>query len=369
MASTTTAVRGPLITAWSVVSPYGLESAQFAAGLTSGRTTAAPLDQTTWSAPVETACLVPDFSPPAVLGRKGTRSMDRVTGLAVTAVGQLLRDSAGERIAGVGDDVALVLGTNTGSAQSMMDFTRDSLVQEKPFFVDPMRFPNTVMNCAAGQCAIWHQLKGPNTTVAGGRASGLLALNYALRLRKSGRARTVLCGAVEEFSAARAWLEVHTRREDEADCVLGEGAAVLLLESAEDAAEHGRTGLAEVLALEFGVFHTDDQVAPVLADSIRRALDRSGVRVDEIALAADSQAHGIRGVGERAALREVLGDHCPERIACAEPIGDTHAASATFQIAALLTAARAAGGMSGSVGLVASVDRDGVVGCAVLRLG
>ncbi|ORT59086.1 beta-ketoacyl synthase N-terminal-like domain-containing protein [Streptomyces sp. CB03238] len=250
----------------------------------------------------------------------------------------------------------------------MMDFTRDSLVQEKPFYVDPMRFPNTVMNCAAGQCAIWHQLKGPNTTVAGGRASGLLALNYALRLQKAGHTRTVLCGAVEEFSTARSWLEVHTRQEDEAGGLLGEGAAVLLLEYAEASAEHGRPGLAEILALEFGVFHTADEVAPVLADSIRRALERSGVRTDEIRLVADSQACGVRGEAERAALKDVLGTHRPERIACAELIGDTHAASATFQIAALLAAAEERAGLSGSLGLITSVDRDGVVGCAVLRL-
>ncbi|MFD3875218.1 beta-ketoacyl synthase N-terminal-like domain-containing protein [Streptomyces sp. NPDC058623] len=365
---TATTGRGPLITAWSVVSPYGLESSDFAAGLAAGRSAAAVLDRTVWDGPVDTACLVPGFSSKDVLGRKGTRSMDRVTGLAVAAVGRLLQDPAGERIPGVGDDAGLVLGTNTGSAQSMMDFTRDSLVQEKPFYVDPMRFPNTVMNCAAGQCAIWHKLKGPNTTVAGGRASGLLALNYALRLQKSGHTRTVLCGAVEEFSPARAWLEVHTRQPDEADGVLGEGAAVLLLESAPAAAEHGRPGLAEVLALEFGVFHTDDEVAPVLADSVERALERSGVRVDEIGLVADSQAYGVRGTAERAALEKVFGVLRPERVPSTELIGDTHAASASFQIAALLATAEGRDDLAGSVGLITSVDRDGVVGCAVLRI-
>ncbi|MCP5877146.1 hypothetical protein NL390_32295, partial [Klebsiella pneumoniae] len=79
--------------------------------------------------------------------------------------------------AGVAADslgTALVLGTTTGSAESMMNFTRSSLEAEKPFYVDPALMPNAVMNCAAGQCAIWHQLKGPNTTIAGGRAAGLL---------------------------------------------------------------------------------------------------------------------------------------------------------------------------------------------------
>lgn len=120
--------------------------------------------------------------------------MDRVTGLAVTAVGSLLDDGERNRAVGTGEGAAFALGTTTGSAQSMMDFTRDSLTSEQPFFVDPARFPNTVMNCAAGQSAIWYQLKGPNATIAGGRTAALHALNYSRRLLGSGRARTVLCG-------------------------------------------------------------------------------------------------------------------------------------------------------------------------------
>ncbi|KJK59489.1 beta-ketoacyl synthase N-terminal-like domain-containing protein [Saccharothrix sp. ST-888] len=363
---TSAAARGPLISAWSVVSPFGMDTAGFASGLRSGRAADLPLDPESWQVPVERACLVPGFSNREVLGRKGTRSMDRVTGLAVAAVGRLLQDARGERIPGVGEDAALVLGTNTGSAQSIMDFTRDSLVQEKPFFVDPARFPNTVMNCAAGQSAIWHRLKGPNTTIAGGRASGLLALNYAMRLKKSGHATTVLFGAVEEFSAARSWLEWHTRGRTEA--VLGEGAAVLLLESDEVSAEHGRPGLAQVLGLEFGVYHEPGTEYAVLVDCVRRLLARTGLRSDELRYLADSHAGQDAATAEQAALAEVFGSHRPERVRCAELIGDTNAAAAAFQIAAVLAAAEGQPDAAGGVALITSIDRDGVVGCAALRL-
>ncbi|MFI9152073.1 beta-ketoacyl synthase N-terminal-like domain-containing protein [Streptomyces sp. NPDC053367] len=364
---TSTAVRGPLISAWSVVSPFGLHASDFTAGLGAGRAAAESLDGDDWRVPVDSACLVPGFSNREVLGRKGTRSMDRVTGLAVAAVGRLLQDGEGERIPGVADDAALVLGTNTGSAQSIMDFTRDSLVQEKPFFVDPMRFPNTVMNCAAGQSAIWHQLKGPNTTIAGGRASGLLALNYALRLKKSGHADTVLFGAVEEFSAARAWLEWHTWGGRE-EAVLGEGAAVLLLESEEDSAAHGRGGLAEVLGLEFGVYHEPGSEPAVLVDCVRRLLERVGVQPGQVRFHADSHAGGERAATERVALAAVFGTDGPERVPCAELIGDTNAAAAAFQIAAVLAVAEGREDVRDQVALITSVDRDGVVGCALLRL-
>ncbi|WP_331283956.1 beta-ketoacyl synthase N-terminal-like domain-containing protein, partial [Streptomyces sp. H39-S7] len=179
-------MRGPVITGWSAVSPFGIGREAFIEGVRSGRPTVTVLDSDTWTGPDEQACLVPDFDIRKVLGKKGTRSMDRVTGLAVTAIGGLMGESVRSGPV-VGDErAALVLGTNTGSAQSMMDLTRDTFVQEEPFYIDPSKFPNTVMNCAAGQCAIWYGLKGPNTTVAAGRASGLLALNYARRLLASG---------------------------------------------------------------------------------------------------------------------------------------------------------------------------------------
>jgi 3-oxoacyl-[acyl-carrier-protein] synthase II len=391
-----TATSGPVISAWAAVSPLGLHGADFATGLRSGRRAGKPLDPEEWSVPFHEACLVPDFHIKQILGRKGTRSMDRATGLAVTAIGQLLTDErpgaaaerpgaaagagdratgeratgerpAGERLSGVGESTGVALGTSTGSAQSIMDFTRDSLVGERPFFVDPARFPNTVMNCAAGQTAIWHGFKGPNTTIAGGRATGLLTLQYALRLQRAGRATTVLCGAVEEFSSARAWLEWHSRADGDTAAVLGEGAAVWLLEPAATAREHGRGGLVEVAGLEFGFATDAGRARTVLADVVRRLLDRTDAEPGRIWAVADSQAPGAEGEAERAALAEVLDGHVPLRVSAADSIGDTYAASAAFQITAVLALAERAETAPGSLALVTSVDRDGVVGAALFR--
>ncbi|MEU1667885.1 beta-ketoacyl synthase N-terminal-like domain-containing protein [Streptomyces sparsogenes] len=364
-----TATGGPVISAWAAVSPLGLHGADFSAGLRSGRRAAGPLDPEEWSVPFQEACLVPDFHIKQILGRKGTRSMDRATGLAVTALGRLLTDgdAAGERLPGVGEDTGVALGTSTGSAQSIMDFTRDSLVSERPFFVDPARFPNTVLNRAAGQSAIWHGLKGPNTTVAGGRATGLLTLQYALRLQRAGRAGTVLCGAVEEFSSARAWLEWHARADGDTAAVLGEGAAVWLLEPEESAREHGRGGLVDVAGVEFGFAADPERARTVLAEVVRRLLDRTGTEAGRLWAVADSQAPGAEGEAERAALADVLGGHEPLRVSAADSIGDTYAASAAFQIAAVLALAERREAAPGSPALVTSVDRDGVVGAALLR--
>ncbi|MGW5691161.1 beta-ketoacyl synthase N-terminal-like domain-containing protein [Streptomyces asiaticus] len=391
MSGGTALVNRPVITAWSAVSPFGIGRAAFTEGIRERRPAAAGLDDEQWRAAGDRACLVPDFDLRTVLGKKGVRSMDRVTGLAVTAVARLLDDAPRNRWVATGEDAALVLGTTTGSVQSQMDFTRDSLTGEKPYLVDPARFPNAVMNCAAGQSAIWHQLKGPNTTIAGGHAAGLYALNYARRLLTFGRARTVLCGAVEEFSHARSWLERHAHRPDtEGPAQLpGEGCGLLLVEQrgpggrddtartvgASSAVQRGPGGrddaeqpvLAEILAVEMGIA-LDGGVRPALAACLRRALNRARVRPEEIWAVSTSEAPGPSGEQERAAVAEAAEGADPVHLTQAALIGDTGAAAAAFQIAAVLVHAETTPEAAGRVALVTSVDRDGAVGCALLRL-
>ncbi|MEV3869836.1 beta-ketoacyl synthase N-terminal-like domain-containing protein [Streptomyces sp. NPDC049906] len=363
---TTLAERGALISAWAAVSPWGPDATGFRAGSHGALDTEAAVDTERWTVPQPTACLVPDFDTRRSLGRKGTRSMDRATGLAVTALGQLVGGQ--DRLPGIGPDTGLALGTSTGSAQSIMDFTRDSLVGAKPFFVDPARFPNTVMNCAAGQSAIWHGLKGPNTTIAGGRATGLLALQYALRLHRAERAPTVLCGAVEEYSTARAWLDWHARGGAPGDTPLGEGAAVWLVETADTAREHGRNGLATVEGLEFGFAADPEDIRTVLAECLRTLRERGGTGPEDLWAVATSQVPGPEGEAERAALDEVWADAAPRTLPCAELIGDTYAASAAFQVTTVLAEAERDASSAGRTALVTSVERDGVVAAGLFRL-
>ncbi|WP_167503662.1 beta-ketoacyl synthase N-terminal-like domain-containing protein [Streptomyces malaysiensis] len=363
MSTTAAATRGPVIAGWSAVSPYGIGRDAFVEGARSGRSTATASEPGGEPVPDERVCLARDLVIKEVLGRKGTRSMDRVTGLAVATVRELVTGEEGAAESGA--DVALVLGTTTGSAQSMMDITRDTLIHEKPFYIDPSHIPNAIMNCPAGQCAIWYGLKGPNTTVAAGRSSGLIALNYARRLLASGRAMTVLCGAVEEYSPARAWLEWHTRGEDETGVVLGEGCAVLRLRPAEAVADG--EGLAEVLAVEAGVAGPDG-AGPALESAVRRALRRAGASRGDVWAVSPSGPAGLLGEQERTALRAGFAGHEVRWIPQPDTIGDTAAATAAFQIVSVLSAAQDDDRAAGRLAVVTSVDRDGALACALLRL-
>lgn len=350
------------LTGWSAMSPLGMGATTFSDGIRDGRSGVRDYEHASEDAspPITEVAVVPGFATREVLGRKNTRSMDRATGLAVATAGMLLRQ---QREAGTvldGGDVGLVLGTTTGSVQSMMDFTKDSLTQDKPFLVDPARFPNTVMNCAAGQCAIWHDLRGPNTTIASGQATALSALNYAARLRHCGHAEAVLCGAVEEFSLQRAWLEYHASPGNTVP-VLGEGCAIFLVEDGATAHRAGRPVLAELLAVNLRVYHED----PVggLTESLLAGLSSAGVRADDVWAVSGAAVGDV----SNAALDKVFGAG-PRRL-CVEPaIGDTGAASAAMQLAAVLSMAEHDPAAHGRIAVVASHDRDGVLGSAVLRL-
>ena len=352
-----------VISAWSAVSPFGIGGAAFARGVAEGRRAVTPLGP---DAGPDRAAVVPGFDAREVLGRKGTRSLDRVGALSLATAGELLGSGGRNREVATGEHAALVLGTTLGSAKSMMDITRDTLTQELPYFIDAARIPNAVMNSAAAQCAIRHGIKGPNTTVAGGRSAGLFALRYALRLLSTGRARAVLCGGAEEFTEERAWLEHHGSGAPAAEA-LGEGCGLFLVEPS-----HGEdlTGappvLAEILAVETAV-HMGDGWVDTAADCLRRALSRGEATADEI------WAVSLAGADEwdeavRAVCAEPPGGRHPVRLPGDETWGDAGAATAAFQIASALVAAEHDPAAAGRLAVVTSFDQGGVLGCALLRV-
>jgi 3-oxoacyl-(acyl-carrier-protein) synthase len=337
------------ISAWSAISPFGYGRDAFADGVNSRTDPSAPVGRE-WTGPDERACTVPDFDVRERLGAKGTRAMNRISALAVCTAEQLIAEAEPE----CRDDTGFVLGTTVGSAQSMMDFTRASLEAEKPFHVEPAKVPSCVMNCAAGQVAIWHRLRGPNATIAAGRATGLMALNYARRLLLTGRAQQVLCGAAEEYSHARSWLD-HHRQGERNRAVLGEGCAMLLL-GPESAV---RRPLATLVGVRSRMC-LDGDAAAAVRTATRRLLVDGGVEPGAVWAACGD---------EPAALRSMFGDPVVDRVPDMELIGDTSCASALFQLTALLSVAATDPGSAGRFAVLSSVADDGAVACALVRLG
>ena len=352
-----------VITAWAATSPFGLGNEAFRRGLEAGAVAVSSTDDP--AHPALQIAEVRDFEPREVLGRKGTRSMDRVTALTVATVGELLFDEDGERLPGVSERTGLVLGTTTGSAHSMLDFTRESLTQKRPYFVDPTKFPNTVMYCAAGQSAIWHRLRGPNPTIASGRTSALSTLAYAVRLQRSGRGRQVVFGAAEELSPTRAWLSWHQNRTLDT-APLGEGCGLFLLEPEATALRAGRPVLAEVLGVRTAVAQDARHAAEALTLCMSRAVPEQDR--ERVWLIAWSEAPGEYAGAEESAVMSMFAHTGARHLHISDHIGDTGAASASFQIAAVLARAAAEPSDQPRLALINALDRDGTVAAALLRV-
>ncbi|MFE3878916.1 beta-ketoacyl synthase N-terminal-like domain-containing protein [Kitasatospora sp. NPDC059146] len=327
----------PLITAWSAVSPFGLGRDAFAAGVGRG----------------EPAHQVPDFETRKVLGKAGTRTFDRATGLAVTAVRELLGEAeAAQSPIATGGGTALVLGTTLGSAHSAAGFSRASFEGDKPYDVPAQLMPNVLMNGPAAATAIRFDLKGPNTTLAGGAAGGLLALGYARRLLAAGRAERALVGAVEEQSETREWLA------GENDRPSGEGSAVLLVETGRTLPP-GRRVLAELLSLDVRL-DVDDDPQAALAATVLDALAQADATADQVWAAA------VTGQPARDRLAELVGSEAVDRVP--DLLGDTGSAATVFSLTTVLSLAEQDPAAAGRLAVIASLDHQGLAACAVLRL-
>ncbi|GAB3935154.1 hypothetical protein GCM10027614_09420 [Micromonospora vulcania] len=285
-----------LVTGWSVLSAAGDTGAELLAAVRAGAVVRTDVrDRFDEPLPAAEAPAIADFDVRRLLGRKGTSFLDRATALAMVACGRALAD--GELTPD--DDnrhrVGVVLGTTTGSLKSTMDFSRETLVQDKPYLVNPVLFPNTVMNCASGQAAIRYGLRGVNATVAGGPLAFLYALRYALNAIRRGYADALLVGGVEEYTPNTAWAA-----ELAGTGPAGEAAAVYLLRrpTPGDAV----APRAEVLAVATGF--APDGTADGLDGCVRRALVTARVRPAEVWAVAGGDLGGdsLRGgAGRRAA--------------------------------------------------------------------
>lgn len=304
--------------------------------------------------PAPTGHALTDFDIRAHFGRKGTSFYDRATSLATVACHGALAD-ARPGIDGVpAERVGLVLGTTMGSFASTCDYSRESQQQERPYLVNPVLFPNAVMNCAAGQSAIRFGLRGVNSTIAGGRTAMFQALRYAANVLDRGHADLVLVGAVEEYTPHRAWTHHLTGR----GVLTGEAAAVFVL----GGPAAGRD--AEILAVATGYGPGGGERADeALLGCVRRALRQAEVAPEEVTtvLTGDSDTEAEYGPATAA-----LG-HRPPRILVSRLFGECDAAAGGLELATVLAGHQTDPDRDGQVSLLTARDPDGAVAAAIVR--
>jgi 3-oxoacyl-[acyl-carrier-protein] synthase II len=290
------------------------------------------------------------FEPREYLGERNLRPIDRTSRLLLAAAQRALDESGWTPELRAEREVGLMLGTIFCSIKTIAEFDRRGL-QLGPSHVSPLDFANSVINAAAGQAAIWHGLRGINSTISAGEASGLLAIASGTSQIRGGHADALLAGGAEELCfesflghlrAGRLCdstpLPFDARRSGFA---LSEGAALLMLEEATGAASRGARVLAEVLGhgSAFDPLETEDGAAQAVARAVRIALDDAGIApgdVDAVSVSASGCVSGDRA--EAAGIAAALGSHAAGLpvTAIKSMLGEALGASGGFQAVAML---------------------------------
>lgn len=296
------------------------------------------------------------FNPASYLGDKNFRPLDRTSRLASVAA-HLALGSAGLE-AGTLDPsrIGLVLGTQFGSLHTISEFDCRGLTAG-PSYVKPLDFANSVINAPAGQTAIWHNLAGVNTTIAGGPTAGLEAIGCAADLLRSGHSDVLLAGGAEELCFEALAGYAHAGLLAPEDCLprpfgehrngfaLGEGSALLVMEREEDARRRSARPLARVLghgsAFDPSRGEDESSAARALARAITAALADAGLDAEGLEVISAS-ANGSPSIDriEAAALKLALGS-AAARIpvfAVKAALGEALGASGGFQAAMLVSA-------------------------------
>lgn len=307
------------------------------------------------------AAEVRGFSAKTYLGNRNLRPLDRTGQLAAVAAELALADSGWSMEMRKAHDVGLVLGTMFCSVKTIAEFDRRAL-KEGPEYASPLDFANTVISAAAGQVAIWHQLRGVNSTVAAGAASGLQAIGTAAQLIRSGRAGAILAGGADElcFESYYGFLRAGVLCGSGADgpefpvpfdarrngFAAGEGAAFVMLEDEEAAAARGARVLGRVVGFGCGYDARrglGNGGRDAIADAVRTAMREARVSAAQIdCVSASANGSPIQDAREARALRAILGGRAREVpvTAIKSMTGETLGASGAIQAVAMLEARR-----------------------------
>jgi 3-oxoacyl-[acyl-carrier-protein] synthase II len=276
------------------------------------------------------AAEVKGFDAASIFGSREARRMDRFTQLALATAIQATSDAKLQIDAHNRDRIGVIIGTGIGGINTLYEQTLVYL-QRGPLRVSPFTVPMMLPDTAAGMVAIYLGVRGPNMAVVTACATGTNAIGEGSEMIRRGQADVIIAGGSESaiMSIAMAGLGVmtalSTRNEDPQRAsrpfdlhrdgfVMGEGAAVLILESLE----HARNRDAQILAEVIGYGSTNDAFhisAPAengagAALCMLQALDHAGLSPTDIDYI---NAHGtstpLNDKSETAAIKTVFGEH------------------------------------------------------------
>ncbi|MYV59144.1 beta-ketoacyl-ACP synthase II, partial [Streptomyces sp. SID4931] len=326
--------RTVVVTGIGATTPLGGDSASTWEGLMAGRSGVKPLEGERFAdLPVRIAALAA-VDPGDVLPRPLARKLDRSAQFALIAAREAWADAgftakAGEDEAIAPERLGSVIASGIGGVITLLD-QYDVLKEKGVRRVSPHTVPMLMPNGPAANVGLEVNAQAGVHTPVSACASGAEAIGYAVEMIRTGRADVVVAGGTEAAIhplpiAAFANMMAMSKNNDEPEkasrpydtgrdgFVLGEGAGVVILESAEHAAKRGAKVYCEVLGQGLSAdAHHIAQPEPTgrgIAAAMQNLLDSSDLKPSEVVhLNAHATSTPQGDIAEVKALRKVLGD-------------------------------------------------------------
>ena len=292
-----------MITGMGIISPLGLDVATTWDGIINGRSGVdfiTAFDSEGFD--TQFAAEVKGFDPESYLDRKNARRMDRFAQFAAVAAQEACRQAGLEPGSVDPYRVGVIIGSGIGGISTLSQ-QHEILIDRGPKRVSPFLIPMMLGDMASAQVSMVTGSMGANYCAVSSCSSGADALGQGWAMIQRGQEDIVLAGgseaplvpvAVAGFNALRALSRFN---EDPAKAsrpfdvqrdgfVMGEGAAVLVLESEESANRRGVTPLAEIkgYAATSDAYHLTEPMASgeSAARAMSNALEEAGVDPSEV---------------------------------------------------------------------------------------
>lgn len=320
-----------VVTGMGIISPLGLDVPSTWQGLIAGKSGVdfvTLFDTSEFE--VKIAAEVKGFDPLQYIDRKQARHMDRFTQFAIAASLEALDSSRLKIDSSNRYEVGVVIGSMMGGLTTLSEQFK-VLLTEGVGRVSPFLVPVMIPNMASGQVSIRLGAKGPSYCVASACASGAHAIGDSFAIIRQGDASVMLAGGSEavitpiafaSFSAMRA---LSTRNSDPKKAsrpfdaqrdgfIMGEGAAVLVLESLKYALKRGAPILAEVAGYgaTADAFHMTepDEKGENVERAMRLALQQAHLKPENIDyISAHGTSTRLNDITETKAIKSLFGEH------------------------------------------------------------
>ena len=268
------------------------------------------------------AAEVKGFAPAAHFDPSRLDLLDRFSQFAIVAARQAVSDSGIEFTKALRDRTAVITGCCLGG-QTAEDVEFEILYRQGRNRVHPLTIPRTMANAGASMVSMEFGLRGPAFTISTACSSSSHAIGQAFHMVRSGVAELALAGGSEapfSYGLLKAWeamrvISTDTCRpfsKDRSGMILGEGAAMLVLEPMETAKARGARIHGEVVGfgMSSDAHHITQPSSDGAALAIGAALHDAGVRPEAVEYI---NAHGTGTLNndatETRAIRQEFGRH------------------------------------------------------------